>query len=84
MLPYLELKKQKENDEMLQEVTVPNLVGMPVQEAEKLINELGLEINLEKESEEDTNLEIKNMIIQEQVPMKGIKVNQGTKIILKY
>ena len=57
---------------------MPDITGLSIKEAENVIKELGLEIKLEQEIDKE------NTIIKDQIPNKGIKVNKGSKIIIKY
>ena len=72
VLPYLEIKK--ENEEEKEDVEVPNLIGLTIKEAKKLLLEKELEIKVNE------NNEIED--IKSQVPKAGIKVKKGTAIII--
>lgn len=76
VLPYLEVTKDnEEEEEPKQEVIIPNLVGLTIQEATTKLEELGLSIEVkETENPEDT--------IKEQIPRAGIKIKQGTSVIV--
>ena len=76
LLPYLEIKKENEEN-VIEEVTMPNIVSLSVKEAEKILEEIGIEIdgNMEEVDKEKA-------IIKEQIPKEGIKVNKGSKIIV--
>ena len=76
VLPYLETEKMQDEEEIIEEVVMPNLTGLTLKEAKKLVNEIGLEINIEEEVDKE------NTVINEQTPKEGIKVNKGTKVIL--
>ena len=76
VLPYLEIKKDNEEVEEKQEVEVPNIVGMEINQAKKELQSLGLEMEV-KESIEGNN----NKITQ-QLPKAGIKIKQGTSVIV--
>lgn len=78
VLPYLELKKDKIEEEIMEEVNVPNITGLSIKEAENMLKELGLEIQINEEIDKE------NTIIQEQIPQGGVKVNRESKIIIKY
>lgn len=79
VLPYLEITKDNQTEESIKtEVTVPNIVGMTIFEAEKELKGLGLELNLDIEGE----INKKEVIIKEQLPKYGIKVYEGTKILV--
>lgn len=73
----MELEKDnKEELEEITEVTVPNLVGMTIAEAKKILSELKLELNLDFETEED----LSKRIITKQTPSEGIKINNGNSV----
>ena len=76
VLPYLEVTKDnEEEEEPKQEVIIPNLVGLTIQEATTKLEELGLSIEVkETENPEDT--------IKGQIPRAGIKIKQGTSVIV--
>ena len=77
VLPYLEITKDNQTEENIKtEVTVPNVVGMTISEAEKELKEVGLELDLDMEGE----INKKEVIIKKQLPKYGIKVYEGTKI----
>lgn len=77
VLPYLEITKDNQTEENIKtEVTVPNVVGMTISEAEKELKEVGLELDFDIEGE----INKKEVIIKEQLPKYGIKVYEGTKI----
>ena len=88
-MPYLEVNQgNQEEVEVIEEVTVPNLVGMSIKEAEKTVKELGLEISFENivnnAEENKESLDKENTIIKEQAPTEGIKINKGNKIFVNY
>ncbi len=79
VLPYLELQKDKEEEvEEKEEVTVPEIREMNLVDAKKTLKEIGLEL--------ETNIEItdemkqEEIIIKEQIPKPGIKVNKESKV----
>ena len=81
VLPYLELNKDDEKEEDIRkQVEVPNVEGLTIKEATKILKDLNLSIQIENEPE---NLDKENTIVREQVPKKGIKVYEGTKVIIK-
>lgn len=81
VLPYLELQKDNVTEEdVRKEVEVPNIEGKTIEEASKLLKEAGLEMQIENSPEE---LDKKTTVVQEQIPKQGIKVYEGTKIIVK-
>lgn len=80
VLPYLEVKKDNEKEEDAKnKVAVPNLEGMTIGEAKKVLKDLNL--NLEY-NEENTENEEKR-IITEQVPVSGVEVLEESSIIVK-
>lgn len=73
------MELEKDNTEGLEpvtEVTVPNITGITVKEADKLLKDLGLEIMLNSEEDIDTS----QTIIVNQTPKEGIKINTGATI----
>ena len=78
VLPYLEVGKEEE-DEKIEKVTMPNITGLSIKEAEKNLKELGLEIRLE-----ENKIDKENIIIKEQIPKEGVKINKGSKIVVEY
>ncbi len=86
VLPYLEVVQgNQEEIEKVEEVSVPNLIGMSIKEADKTVKDIGLELNIEGITEENKeSLDEENTIIKEQTPVEGIKINKGNKIFVKY
>jgi len=77
VLPYLELKRDKEEElDPVTEVTVPNITNMNVKDAEKVLKDLGLQMSINVEE----GIDISEMIITNQTPKEGITINSGTKI----
>ena len=67
MLPYLELKKDNEQEEeKTEEVEVPEIRGLNLQEAKKKLKETDLEITVNREVGEEEKGE--DIIIKEQIP----------------
>ena len=82
ILPYLEVNKGNQDEiETVEQVTVPNIVGMSVKEAEKTVKELGLGLSFENFSGE---VDKENTNILSQTPTEGITVNKGSKIFINY
>ena len=73
VLPYLEVSKNTEEQTRMQ-VKMPELTGNTIKEAKQILTELGLEYEVDTD-----NIEA---VIIDQLPKKGIQVNQGTKVIL--
>ena len=79
MLPYLELTKDNtQTTEQIEEVEVPEIRNLNLKDAKKALKEVGLDINLQLELAENAKEEY--IIIKEQSPKPGIKVNKGSKI----
>ncbi len=80
VLPYLEVQKDNvSEDDIKEEVEVPNVIGLTVSEAKKALEEAGLEISYE-ETEED----VSDRTVTSQVPANGIKIYEGTKVVVSY
>lgn len=72
VLPYLEVNQGNQDEvEVKEEVTIPNITGMSIQEAEKLLKENGLFLKINNETEEIDKI---NGIVQNQIPQPGIVV----------
>ena len=83
VLPYLEIPKDDENNvEVIEQVEVPNVEGLTVEEADKILEELGLEMYTEEEQTEE--IDAKNTIIRSQTPSKGITVNKGSNVFVEF
>ncbi len=61
---------------------MPNVIEMTVEEAKKELKELGLDVNVEQQTEEIEGEDISQKIVMEQLPKKGIQVNAGTKVTI--
>ena len=80
VLPYLEVQKEETSEETTKkEVETPSLEGLTISEATKKAKELNLDISYE-ETEED----ISEKVVIDQTPSAGIKIYEGTKIIVEY
>lgn len=80
VLPYLEVKKDNEKEEDAKnKVAVPNLEGMTIGEAKKVLKELNLNFEYNEENTENE----KERIITEQVPVSGVEVLEESSIIVK-
>lgn len=77
VLPYLEIEKDNNKDiTTKEEVNVPNLIGKTENEAKKILQELNLELDVKSKSESSEN------IIKEQLPQAGVKIVNGTTVIV--
>lgn len=82
ILPYLEVSQgNKDEIEQVEEIQIPNIQGMSIKEAQKVVKELGLQIIIENDTEE---LDKENTIIVEQIPKENVVVKKGNKIYVKY
>lgn len=82
ILPYLEVNQgNKDEVEQIEQVQVPNVEGLSIKEAEKMVKELGLELSIENETED---LDKENSIIITQMPKEGVVVNKNSKIFITY
>ena len=81
VLPYLELNKDKVLEEKIEEFEMPDLRDTSIKDAKAKLKEKGMEyeINIDKNKEIDEN----NVVIKEQLPKPGIKVNTKTKVYLE-
>ena len=76
-MAYLEVKKDNQSEEdIIKEVEVPELRETTVKEAKKQLKELGLQLEISTQAEDD----ISEYTIKEQLPKPGIKVVEGSKI----
>ena len=79
VLPYLEITKDNELEtDQINKVKVPNIVGLSVDDANKILKEQNLCIELTDGLEN-----VENAIIKEQIPVNDIEVFEGSKVIVK-
>ena len=85
-MPYLEVNQGNQDEiEVIEEVVVPNVTGLSVKEAEKILKDAGLELSIEGITEENKKtIDKENTIIKDQTPTEGIKINKGNKIFVKF
>lgn len=82
VLPYLEvMQSNQEEVEQIEQVQTPNILGMTIVEAEKILRESNLEIVI---NNEQNDIDKENTIITNQTPLQGISVNKGSKIYVDY
>ena len=72
VLPYLEVQKQQTEEDIVQKIEMPNVTGMTIEEAKKILQDLGLEVEISGAGE----------IITDQLPKKGIQINSGSKVTI--
>lgn len=81
ILPYLEVSQGNQDElEEVEEVQVPNIEGLSIKEAEKVVKEFGLEISVQGDMEELNKDEV---MILEQTPKEGVTVNKGSNLYVK-
>lgn len=79
VLPYLELLQDNNEDiEDVEDVTVPDVRGMNIKEAKKILKEGSLELQLDIEEQDEIKEE--ETIIKEQTPKPGIMVKSGSNV----
>ena len=79
LLPALEIAPDNtEQLEVRKEVTVPEIRGLSIKDAVKILKEAGLDANVNAEKEIDRN----ETIIKDQVPKPGLTIYSGTKVEL--
>ena len=82
ILPYLEVAQGNQDEvETVEQIQVPNVQGLSIKDAEKVVKELGLDLNIENDSED---IDKENTVVTEQTPKEGITVNKGSKVYIKY
>lgn len=70
-MPYLEIQKNDVGaDASVCPIEMPEVTGMELEEAKKVLEEVGLEVQISGEGE----------LVTEQLPKKGIQINAGTKV----
>ena len=75
----------QEEIEAVEQTEMPNIIGLSIKEAEKILKEKDLELNIEGITEEnEETLDKENTVIKEQTPNAGIKINKGNKVFVKY
>jgi len=83
ILPYLEVTQGNQDEvEVIEEVVVPNVTGLSINDAEKVLKEVGLELSIEEIAEGYEELDKENTIIKKQIPNEGITINKGNKIFV--
>lgn len=82
VLPYLELKQDnEETKEQTESITVPDVMYKTAEEAEKILQEAGLEMQYQGDLDKTGKQE---KIIKEQIPSGGITINKGSKIQVSF
>ena len=82
ILPYLEVNKQVlegEEEEVINQVQVPDVMGKSLEEARQILKESNLEMHLENEE-----IDMENTYVKNQIPSSGITVNEQSKVVIEY
>ncbi len=82
ILPYLEVNKEvleDDEEEVVNQVQVPDVMGKTLAEAKQILKENNLEIYLENEE-----IDMENTYVKNQIPSSGITVNEQSKVIIEY
>ncbi|MBR3255544.1 MAG: PASTA domain-containing protein [Clostridia bacterium] len=80
ILPYLEVNQGNvEEVEVKEEVTIPDITGKTIDEAEKILKENGLQIKINNEQEEIDKI---TAVVETQMPQPGIVVYKGNSILI--
>ncbi len=82
ILPYLEVNKEvleDDEEEVVNQVQVPDVMGKTLKEAKQILKENNLEIYLENEE-----IDMENTYVKNQIPSSGITVNEQSKVIIEY
>lgn len=56
---------------------------MSIIEAEKILKENGLETDIKQEENKEIEIEKEKAMVKDQMPVPGVKVNQGSKIEIR-
>lgn len=75
VLPYLEVQKQQTEEDITDTIEMPNVIGLSITEAKKVLKEIGLEFEIVEEETEES-------IVVDQLPKKGIQINSNAKATL--
>ena len=80
VLPYLEISKKESEEDKKEEITVPNVRELTIKEAKSTLKELGLEVEVNGETEEN-KIDSEEIVI-DQLPKPGIQLLSGSKVTL--
>ena len=74
-MPYLEIQNAAKEEKI--QISVPNLIGKTISEAESEMKEINLEVQWGDEEQTD-----KTKVITKQTPQQDVLVDEGTAIIV--
>ena len=83
ILPYLEVNKtvlEGDDEEIVNQVEVPDITGKSIRETEEILKQSNLKIRITNETEE---LDKENTYIKNQIPQAGIVVNEESEITVE-
>ena len=60
---------------------MPNLIGLTIKDAKEKLKELNLELEYEKSEHED--IKESETIITEQLPKKGVRIKEKSKVVVQ-
>lgn len=67
------MKIQKKTEEIVETIDMPDVTGLTVEDAKKVLKEMELVINTDLDS---------TSVVTDQLPKAGIQITKGTKVIL--
>ena len=82
ILPYLEVNKEileEDEEEIINQIQVPDIMGKTLEEAKQILKENNLEMYLENEE-----VDMQNTYVKNQIPSSGITVNEQSKVVVEY
>ena len=80
ILPYLEVNQGNQDEvEVKEEVAIPEITGLTIQEAEKILKENGLKLKINNEAED---LDKSTVLVQNQTPQPGIVVFKENEVFV--
>ena len=82
ILPYLEVNKEileEDEEEIINQIQVPDIMGKALEEAKQILKENNLEMYLENEE-----VDMENTYVKNQIPSSGITVNEQSKVVIEY
>ena len=85
ILPYMEINQGNVDEvEQTEQLSTPDILGKSISEAEKILKENNLEMVIENNQDEQSEIDKENTFITEQTPNAGIVINKGSKVYIKY
>ena len=85
ILPYMEINQGNVDEvEQTEQLSTPDILGKSISDAEKILKENNLEMVIENNQDEQSEIDKENTFITEQTPNAGIVINKGSKVYIKY